>query len=137
VDRDHPVQVTHDALDLLLDKVADLLLSAPASEALAAWRIYERDVRLHFAAEERRLMPAYARVEPDEVERLEEAHDLLRNRVRAFRMQLERCGDDACGPLERKGFGDLVALFRDHQRQEDAGIYAWARESQLRPSTLP
>ncbi|MGF1469910.1 MAG: hemerythrin domain-containing protein [Sandaracinaceae bacterium] len=131
--RDQPVQITHDDLDRVLDRVVELARGDKASVVLEAWRVFERDVRLHFASEEARLLPAYLREDAAQADEIEVEHDLMREDCRSFRQMLEQHGDLPLDDEARSKLEAVIALYRRHQEHEDEGVYAWAKAYFAKP----
>jgi hemerythrin-like domain-containing protein len=95
-------------------------LAANAPDMRELWNELERGLLAHMEAEERFVLPAFAR------SNLEQAVELLRDhgRIREHLLELGIAIDLHLLRYERSA--DLVELLRSHGRREDQLLYQWA-----------
>jgi hemerythrin superfamily protein len=85
------------------------------------WGKVERELLEHMAAEERMVLPAYQRANPENAQDLRDEHAVLRERALdigiAIQLHTIRC----------EHLQQFVDRLRAHARHEEASLYRWAQ----------
>jgi hypothetical protein len=107
----------HARLEGLLDRFRDEPGGDGSPVLRARWRDFEAAFLGHMAAEEKYLFIAFGRVHPEEAATLRSQHVELRRLLAAAGSVLES---------EGAALTAFKVALRDHARQEDDMLYAWA-----------
>lgn len=87
------------------------------------WRELDGALRDHMAAEERLIMPAYQRSEPEEAEELRNEHARIRG-------LLDEIGADLRErTLDPTRMSRLVERLQAHEKREDTSMYPWTERN--------
>lgn len=97
-------------------------------ELVTHFRVFERALLEHIAAEEELILPEYASHAPEDAQAIRADHAAIRDALNRVGIEVELHVIRA-HTVER-----LVASLRAHAAREDGGMYPWAREN-LSPST--
>ena len=110
----------HERLDRLFRSMSDAVDVGDPAELRAAWLGFESELERHLDAEEKYVLPLFARSRAQEAQILKEEHGQLRARLMDMGVDLDlHClGREGC-----QAFGDAL---RAHARREDALFYPWA-----------
>jgi hemerythrin superfamily protein len=106
-----------------LEAVAKEVLDACAADApdfSIAWSKFERDLRAHLEAEERYILPAFARADREEAMRLLREHGQIREHL----LEIGVAIDLHCMRLEASTA--FMATLRAHAQREEQLMYRWA-----------
>jgi Hemerythrin HHE cation binding domain len=110
----------HDRLERLFARVLDEFREGDPDDVRAIWTRFESGLAAHFDAEERYLMPLFARVDPGEASELLAEHTVFRRRL----------GDLGVGvdlhAVRLDVAQELVKTLREHAAREDGLLYRWA-----------
>ncbi len=110
----------HERLDALFVKLLGAFREGDPDDVRAMWTRFEAGLAAHLHAEERYLLPLFARVEPDEAAALLAEHAVFRTvlddlgvgvDLHAVSLETARC---------------FVEALRAHARREDQLFYRWA-----------
>lgn len=112
----------HARLDGLLDRFRDEPLGKDAQVRRARWRDFEAALLGHMAAEEKYLFTAFGMVHTEEAASLRAQHAELRRLLAVAGSVLD---------AEGAALKALTVALRDHARQEDDLLYAWAQGADL------
>ncbi|HET9620818.1 MAG TPA: hemerythrin domain-containing protein [Kofleriaceae bacterium] len=114
---------SHDYLRDLFER----LLAAMAADAMreigALWTELDHGLVAHMIAEERHVLPAFAKVDRAEALALLREH----GKIRELLLELGVAIDLHCLRYERAN--ELVALLLDHAGREDQLLYRWADQA--------
>lgn len=86
------------------------------------WRDIERELLEHMAAEERLLLPAYQRADPENAQDLRDDHAVLRERALEIGVAIQ-LHTIRCEQLQH-----FVEALRAHAHREEVGMYRWAQD---------
>jgi hemerythrin superfamily protein len=118
----------HERLEALFAKLIDEFREGDPDDLRATWTRFETGLLAHFAAEERYLLPLFARVDPGEAAALLAEHAL-------FRRKLDDLGVGVDLHAVRLDVAqELVKALREHAGREDRLLYRWAERNVDRPS---
>jgi Hemerythrin HHE cation binding domain len=110
----------HERLERLFVKLLDEFREGDPDDLRATWTHFETGLFAHLAAEERYLMPLFARVEPDEAAALLAEHG-------SFRKMLNDLGVGVDLHAVRLDVAEeFVESLRSHAHREDQLLYRWA-----------
>lgn len=110
---------SHRHLDELFGQLLDAL-AADAPEARELWTKLDRGLLAHMEAEERFVLPAFARIARQEALALIHEH----GRIRAQLLELGVAVDLHCIRLEQSR--EFIATLHAHADREDKLLYRWA-----------
>jgi len=119
----HSLQAFMTASHRSLARQFDQLLAAMeanAPDVRELWNGLDRDLRAHMEAEERFVLPAFAKVDADEARALVRNHGLFREML----LELGVAVDLHC--IREELSRPFIDLLRDHAAREDALLYRWA-----------
>jgi hypothetical protein len=112
----------HGRLERLFDEVQTLARGDDARALCLGWARFDRELEAHLRAEERHLLPEFARSYPDEARALGEEHSEIRRLVQEIGVGIE-LHQVRAGAAEA-----LIGRLREHAQREDALLYAWASQ---------
>lgn len=114
----HPsILVEHARADRELEAIANAL--SRRADVLAAVEALDDELAVHFAEEERELLPGYALDDPDDAALIRAQHGRLRELLSAMRARAERdTFDDAA-------LRELRIALHLHHTHEETGLYRW------------
>jgi Hemerythrin HHE cation binding domain len=114
------LRASHETLTDLGGKVMHALRADIQPDLLARWCEFESKLLSHLEAEERFVLPAFARVDREAAFVLLREHGTIREQVLELGVAIElHCARPA--PFEH-----LVERLRTHAAQEEALLYRWA-----------
>jgi hypothetical protein len=111
---------SHQVLDDQLDRTMAAIEANELSTLDVLWIQLEARVLAHLEAEERFVLPTFARVDPAEAMALLREHGHIREQL------LELGVAFAQHYIRPRRFAQLVTLLRAHARREDQLLYQWA-----------
>lgn len=118
----------HERLEALFAKLIDEFRGGDRDDLRATWARFETGLLAHFAAEERYLLPLFARVDPGEASALLAEHAL-------YRRKLDELGVGVDLHAVRLDVAqELVNALREHAGREDRLLYRWAEQNVDRSS---
>lgn len=110
----------HQELHTLFGNVVDAFESGSNVAAAALFTALENALAAHFQLEEEHLLPALARVEPDEAHALRVEHDALRAKLTALAVGVD------LHTTRASAIRDFIQTLDAHAAREDALAYPWA-----------
>jgi hemerythrin-like domain-containing protein len=110
---------SHARLNLEATQVLDAC-AANAADISAAWTKFERDLRAHLEAEERFVLPAFARADRTEAVAVLREHGEIREQLLEIGVEI----DLHCIRLDRSNA--FVEMLRTHAAREEQLMYRWA-----------
>jgi hemerythrin-like domain-containing protein len=113
----------HAELDQTIARMLVRVHAGHAADVIAPWRTFEAQMREHMEAEERLLLPTFAREHPSEAASIRGEHEKIRALMDeiAFGLELHAVREDA-----------IVALtdrIRTHAAREETLFYRWANRA--------
>ena len=121
--RNHPLRGHHARLFRLFDDLMAEVKKDDRSKLHEMWNAFESALLAHIAAEEAELLPAYAKVRPDEADAIAQDHHFFRKTLAEFGVDLE------LHLMRSTAVEAFLGRLRDHSSTEDQGIYPWAEAS--------
>ena len=113
----------HRRLEDLFERVLDAFENGVREELSILWTQFETELERHMSAEERFLLPSFARAFPDEAKALLAEHQ-------TFRRKLVELGVGVDLHIVRLVVAnELVASLRAHAHREDRLLYKWGDEN--------
>ncbi|MGH7283375.1 MAG: hemerythrin domain-containing protein [Polyangiaceae bacterium] len=120
--RDHFL-ADHRRLEDLFERVLDAFENGVREELSALWTRFETDLGHHMEAEEKFLIPAFAREYPEEAEAILGEH-------REFRCKLAELGVGVDLHIVRLTVASkFIEALRAHAHREDGLLYQWGDEN--------
>lgn len=108
-----------------LDEAGKRLLEAVTADdriaTLTLWREIEKQLLAHLEAEERYMLPAFARADQNEAVSLVRQHGEIREKLLELGVAVE------LHRLRIPMLTDFVELLRDHAEREERLMYVWAK----------
>lgn len=101
----------------------EVLTTAEGDDSRAlclGWARFDRELEAHLRAEERHLLPEFAKEYPDEAAALKREHEEIRRVVQEVGVGIE------LHQVRREIADALLDRLRTHAQREDALMYAWA-----------
>jgi hypothetical protein len=118
----------HERLDRLFGRLLDALESN-APDVRDLWTELDDGLLAHMEAEERFMLPSFARIDREEAVALARAHGRIREQL----LELGVALDLHCLRLEQAR--DFIQTLRAHAEREDNLLYRWA-DARLDPSLI-
>jgi hypothetical protein len=114
------LHATHDELDRLFDRLLEAVQADDQREIHAQWVSIEGHLLAHMEAEERFVLPMFARLELGEAKALLAEHARLRDLILelGIAVELHYLRLDPCK--------QLIATLQTHEQREEALLYRWA-----------
>jgi len=120
---DHALRDDHQALEVTFERVLRRFHGGDSEAIRTAWLALDEELEAHLKAEERFILPEFAKSFPVEAQRIERDHQ----RIRAALVEL---GIDLDLHLLREHAAErFVQTLREHAQYEDEVFYAWAETS--------
>lgn len=113
----------HARIEALYEALMDAVRVDAREAVLQLWAVLERSLLGHMDAEERWVLPAFARVDPVEAAALIEEHGKLRSRLADLGVGVEL---HAIPEGVATGFAEVL---RAHARRENALLHRWIEEN--------
>jgi hemerythrin-like domain-containing protein len=110
----------HERLEASFLDLVDEFHEGDRDDLRAAWARFERGLLAHFDAEERYLLPLFARVDPGEAAALVAEHDLFRREVAELGVGVD------LHVVRLDAARELVDGLREHAAREERLFYRWA-----------
>ncbi len=114
----------HERLERLVRSTIYAMDSTDPAELRSSWLAFECELERHLDAEEKHVLPAFARSRPGEARALKAEHQ----QIRAWLMDIGVDLDLHC--LGRERLSVFADALRAHARREDALFYPWASRYQ-------
>ncbi len=111
---------SHHVLDALYEKLLAAVTAEDRVEMRAIWRELESKLLSHFEAEERYILPTFARADRKEAVDLVVEH----GKIRTLLLEMGVAIDLHYARLEP--FQKFIAALREHANREDTLLYRWA-----------
>lgn len=111
----------HEEIEAACRALKAAIYTDDPANLIARFRTLERATLEHMSAEEEEILPAYEKTMPADASRILATHDELRRQLMRLAIDVELHAVRA-HQLER-----LIATLREHARQEDLYMYAWAQ----------
>jgi hypothetical protein len=110
----------HAALDSVIQRLLLHVHAGNAADVITPWREFELAMREHMEAEERLLLPLFARESPDEAAAIRGEHEKIRALMDeiGFGMELHA--------VREPTIVALVERIRTHAAREESMFYRWA-----------
>lgn len=102
-------------------RLLDAVTADDRTDTLSLWRDLEKQLLAHLEAEERYMLPAFARADQAEALALVRQHGEIRERLLELGIAVE------LHHLRVPMFADFVELLRDHADREERLMYVWAK----------
>jgi len=115
----HFMAESHEHLNTLFSQLLDAL-EANAPDARELWTELDHDLLAHMEAEERFVLPAFARIDREEALALLREHGRIREQL----LELGVAIDLHCIRLEQSR--EFIETLRAHAGREDNLLYRWA-----------
>jgi hemerythrin-like domain-containing protein len=110
----------HERLERLFVKLLDAFREGDPADLRAMWSRFETGLSAHLAAEERYLMPLFARVEPGEAAALLAEHGGFRRKLNDLGVGVD------LHAVKLDVAQEFVEALRAHAHREDRLLYRWA-----------
>jgi Hemerythrin HHE cation binding domain len=131
----HPVlelmRAEHRALERAFCDLLERAYEDDPDTLRTTFRELEAHLRSHLELEEASLLPAFARTEPKEAERLSFEHQLIRAQLDQLGVAID------LGAVRAHTVRDFVTLLRDHATREAGALYKWADTALSEPKRRP
>jgi hemerythrin superfamily protein len=111
---------SHRHLERAGTKLVEAIAANDREETLLLWRDLEAQLLAHMEAEERYVLPAFAKADPGEALALLREHGKLREQLLELGVAVE------LHTLRQHMLDDFVALLRAHATREESLLYTWA-----------
>lgn len=114
------LQQSHRHLDRAGEALVEVVETDDRAEILRRWRELEGQLLAHLEAEERNVLPEFAKTDRVEAVGLLREHGMIRERLLELGVDVElHC-------LRLDALRDFIRLLRDHAaREEDGALYRW------------
>ena len=110
----------HERLDALLGKLLETFLDGDPGDVRAMWTRFDAALSAHLEAEERQLLPLFARTHPAEAAGLLAEHAQLRRSLDDLGVSVD------LHAVSLEAARAFVGELRAHARREDALLYRWS-----------
>jgi hypothetical protein len=111
---------SHRHLERAGTKLVDAIVVNDREEMLVQWRLLETQLLAHMEAEERYVLPAFAKADREEAIALLREHGKLREKLLELGVALE------LHTLRLHMVENFIAQLRAHATREEQLLYAWA-----------
>jgi hypothetical protein len=111
---------SHRHLERAGAKLVEAIAANDREETLLQWRALEAQLLAHMEAEERYVLPAFAKADREEALGLLREHGRLREQLLELGVAVE------LHSLRLHMLDDFIALLRAHAAREERLLYAWA-----------
>ncbi len=112
---------SHRHLEEAGKRLIEAVTADDRTDTLTLWRELEKQLLAHLEAEERHMLPAFARVQQEEALALVRQHGEIRERLLELGVAVE------LHRLRVPLLVDFVELLRDHADREERLMYVWAK----------
>jgi hemerythrin-like domain-containing protein len=119
----HPLRGHHAKLFRLFGDLMAEIKKDDRSKLHQMWDTFENALLAHMVAEETELLPAYARVSPDEADGIARDHHFFRTTLAEFGVDLE------LHLMRSTAVEAFLGRLRAHASIEDKSLYPWAKAS--------
>ena len=113
----------HLRLDALFDDVLKRLALDDRDETRAAWGEFEKGLLAHLEAEEKFILPRFAKDHELEASVIRREHGAFRETLAELGVMVD------LHAIRMNAANDFVRSLREHARREDALMYRWAQEN--------
>lgn len=110
----------HGRLDELFEQLIAAFRAGDRDQAAALWDAFDTGLEAHMALEESRLLPEFAKVDPEEAAALTREHTAIRNALSQLGIGVDLHYTNAAA-VER-----FIQVLREHAKREDSLMYRWA-----------
>jgi hemerythrin superfamily protein len=110
----------HQRLDAVFDELSNRMRANDVPAAREAWTVFEAGLLAHFEAEEKHMIPTFAKRDPVEAASLLADHAKLRSLLADLGVMLD------LHALRDEKVTELVAFLRAHAAREEAALYRWS-----------
>jgi hypothetical protein len=114
------MRTSHGELMALAKRLRAAVVGEDRNEMHASWLAFESQLLAHMEAEERYVLPAFARAVPDEALALVRDHGTIRERLLELGVTLE------LHHLRLERFDEFLGKLAAHAQREETLLYRWA-----------